>query len=486
MSSAYGPMALMATKHSQLAGALLGSRSLWQPAGYNALAPFHADDLARTSSSDGATPTFGGSVRYPLIKNSTLIGQCIWKCTISAGTLSGGRRAAYVKNLGDQMIQEVTLRYGGNILQSIPNNVWAPLWRRLCKHDAHIEGTNAMVLGGLPAGNAAAEGVREAAVTSGLDIYVPLEELFFAHSRDEHWMPEAHALEAEIILQLAPLGRLVYSDNGADPFSARPTLSADELRYREITLTAAEKETRLNVYMQEQGHVIKFLDIERQENVSFVGTGTGNNRTLTIPLDNFRMDLAEIAFLMRDDANTAAGVTPAVSADWRGDAMESSTAASIITGAAVNCVNPIVSFDLRANGRIIYQSQEEFYNRAVVRSRYHPDSQIADAFYTIPFAEFPEDYKNATGHQSAQVLGKLELRVVVADWASTITRRFDVYGHSHNFIQVSIQIFFFCFCVAYHLFYSHAPEESQKHYIKTKNLNFIINNKCHFFFENEL
>ncbi len=70
-----------------------------------------------------------------------------------------------------------------------------------------------------------------------------------------------------------------------------------------------------------------------------------------------------------------------------------------------------------------------------MRKRYHPDSQIAEAIYTIPFAAFPEDRKNATGHQSAQVLGKLELVITMADFPATQPHRCDVYTHSHNFIQ---------------------------------------------------
>lgn len=427
-------MALMASKHSQLANALIGAQSLWAPTGYMAVTPFHADDTVYASSSDGKTPTFGGTVRYPLPKNSTLIGLPTWKCTLSAAVLGAGRRAAYVKNLGDQMITEVTLRYGGNILQSIPHAVWAPMWRRLTRHDNNIEGINAQVLGGLPAGNAATEGVRENAVTAGLDVYVPLDELFWVDNRDEHWMPEAYALEAEIILQLAPLARLVYSDNGGDPFTTAPALSGDVLRYREITLSAAEKENRLKTYMTSQGNVNHFLDIERQESFTFTRL-SGGNRTVVVPLDNFRMDIAELVFAFRIDSDSAAATSAGVSEDWAGDAMESSTAASIITGASVACVQPVVSYALYSNGKIIYQDIEEFWNRAVIRKRYHPDSQISDAFYCIPFAEFPEDRKNATGHQSAQVLGKLELRIVLADVSATQTGRIDVYAHSHNFMQ---------------------------------------------------
>lgn len=434
----FGTQQLIAGKYGQLAASLLGARSLYAPTGYNALTPVHQEDLARVTSSDGVTPSFGGSLRYPLIKNSTLIGPMHWKCTVSAAVNDTGRRSAYVKNFGDQCISEITLRYASNILQSIPNRVWAPLWRRLCYHDNHIEGINANVLGGLPAGDAATEGIRENAVTAGLDIIVPLEELFFSHNRDEYWFSEAYSMEAEILLQISPLASLVYSDNGLTPFGGvgtAPVLSADELRYREITLSAAEKENRLKGYMTQQGNVVKWLDIERQENVSFVGTGTGLNRVLNVPLNNFRMDLAEIIFLMRIDTDTLSATAPGVSKDWAGDAMESTTTPSIITLASVACVLPVVSWELVANGKVIYQSQEELFNRTIVRHRYHPDSQISDAFYVIPFAEFPEDYKNATGHLSAQVLGKLELCITVLDWAATQRRRIDVYAHSHNFIQ---------------------------------------------------
>lgn len=437
-----GATAALAARQSQFAGALLGALSPYGIQGWQATTPFHPDDTARVQSSDGSQPQFNGSVRYPLIKNSTLVGFPVFKVDVSAGVLGGGiASAAYVNNLGDQLVQSITLRYGSNILQTIPHHTWEIMWRRLTRHDNHLEPVLAQVLGGLPPGGST-EAVRGSgaggAVVTGLTLFVPLNELYFKHSKDQYWMPEAHALEAEIILQLAPLARLVYSDTGGDAFAGgtAPALSAGELFYQEITLSAAEKENRLKVYASEQGHVIKFLDLERQENFNLgSGGGTGLARTVRVPLDNFRMDIAEILFVVRISSDTSSATAPAVDKDWAGDAMESSTTASIVTGASVACAIPITSFRLEANGKQIYQEQTEFFNRTEQRKRYHKDAQIADPFYMISFANFPEDRRNATGHISASVLGKLELVLTLTDWAVAQTLRVDCYAHSHNIMQ---------------------------------------------------
>ncbi len=111
-----------------------------------ATTPVHYDDITSVRSSDGAGPAFGGSLRYPLIKNSTLIGLPTWVVDISAAVIDPAyaaaaaplEAAAYVNKLGDQIIESVTFRYGSNIIQTIPRNVFTPAWVRLTKHDNHI------------------------------------------------------------------------------------------------------------------------------------------------------------------------------------------------------------------------------------------------------------------------------------------------------------------------------------------------------------
>ncbi len=48
---------------------------------------------------------------------------------------------------------------------------------------------------------------------------------------------------------------------------------------------------------------------------------------------------------------------------------------------------------------------------------------------------FTEDRKNATGHLSASVVGKLELVLTMLDFPSNYTLQVDVFSHSHNIMQ---------------------------------------------------
>lgn len=430
MTSQGTSIALAATA-GPLAGALIGSNSIHMHKGYTATTPQHQDDIVDIQPIDSVTPAWGSTVRFAMPKNSTLIDKATLVLDIGAGVLGGGRSAAYVNNLGDQILGEVALRYGSTVLQTYPG-LFQKMWRRLTKHDNHIEGVNGQILGGLPPG-APTETTRSAAVTAATRVYIPLEELYFVHNRDEAWMTEAHALEGELHITLNQLGQLVYSDNGADPFTTQPAITNAFLRYREITVSAPEKEQMLSLYRQPQGVVQKFLDLERQENFTVQGLG-GGARTIRVPLDNFRMDMAEIMFCARIGTDTTA-TNPAVANNWAGDGFESDTTVSTITAASVATLLSITSFRVESNGKILWQSQEEAWNRLAVRERYHPDCQIADPFYIVPIAAFPEDRKNATGHLSGSVLGKLELVVTMPDVAATQAIRFDVFAHSHNFLQ---------------------------------------------------
>jgi hypothetical protein len=458
-----------------MANAVIGLKSMYQPRGWQATTPVHVDDTVFLSPIDGAVGRFGGQMRFSLPKSSTLIGKCYLQLTVQKGITTNPwtdqpaqvqARAAYHKNVGDLFLGNVTVRYGSNVLQNYDGTFQA-LWRRMTRHDINIEGTNANVLGALPP-SSPTEDVLEDALTlrvasgggagphvvpapGSTQLYIPLEELFFVHHKDEHWMPESLALEGELIVDVPTLPRLIYTNTGLDVFSgavvlgaggavaAEPLITASILRYQEITLTAAEKEKRMVVFKQPEGHVIKFLDLERQPPVTIAGTGGGATLSMTATLDSFRMDGSEIMFCVRRDTNTATATAPAVSKDYAGSDLESSTRTSIITGADVNCVVPIVSFNLTAAGKQIFVSQPEEFNRTVIRKEYHPESQIADYFYTIPWCAFPEDRKNATGHQSYSVLGTLRLNIQFVDspGASGMAGnyRLDVWSHSHNLMQ---------------------------------------------------
>lgn len=425
--------AAQSSQYSQLAGLVIGALKLYDYSSHIATTPVIYNEVVDIPAAGGQRPNFGDTARYVMPKTSTLLDEVHIVNTISAGVLAGGRSAAYVNNFGDLLAEEITLRYGSTILQSIPG-VWHAAWRRISRNDVNIEGVNALVLGGLPPAGAT-ETIRQDAVTNGVVIYTPLEELYFVHDKSQCWMPEAHSLEGEIIVKYSPLARLVYSDNGADPFTTAPAITESYMRICEVTLSATEKAQRLQTYAGKQGQLHKFLDLERVENVNFTGTGTANPRILDVPLDNFRMDMVELLFMLRTATDSASATAPAVDKDWAGDPLEASTNTSNVTGASVGTVKDITSYQLLVNGKILQDTVEDLWNRAKMRKRAHPDAQIASGIYVHPFAVYPEERKNATGHISAQMLGNLVLRITVPDWAATETRRVDVFSHSHNAIQ---------------------------------------------------
>lgn len=127
-------------------------------------------------------------------------------------------------------------------------------------------------------------------------------------------------------------------------------------------------------------------------------TNTTVTRTMIIPLDNFRMDMAEIIFALRWATISGSGSTlaPGVQSSWRGSKLESNPSNSIVTGGNIACYVTtalpnagMLTFVLQANGKQLYQFQPERWNREQIRAFYHPDSQVADAIYVIPFAQFP-------------------------------------------------------------------------------------------------
>lgn len=469
--------ALIATKMSQIAQSLIGTKSIYMQRGSQALTPFHIDDTVYISPLDNAgvnTTTWAEDVkvRFSMPKTSTLIGKAWVEWDMSAGTNDGyvpavpavtgaytqraavpavgTPTAAYAKNIGDIFWKTQILRYGSNVLQQYDTD-FIPMFRRLCKNDVNIEDVNANVLGGLPPGGAGEQVLIDAFYT-GVKLRCPLEELFWQSNQDEYWMPESLALEGELILITRAPGQCIYTNDGAAP-ATTPSFSGVSLRYQEITLSAAEKENRLKLYKSPEGHVIHFLDLEQQP--GYTGNGTGTTQptynalnqpvwtslSLPVPLSNFRMDMAEIIFCVRlatAAPNTSLSPTANLSGsltNWCGSRLESNTQASIVTGNSIATVVPVVQFKLQAAGKDIFVYQPDLWNRSHVRKYYHPDSQIADGFYCIPFARYPEDRKNATGHQSASVLGQLVLMIDVPNYGSTYTYQVDVWSHSHNLIQ---------------------------------------------------
>ncbi len=437
--------AINATKYGQLGPMIIAPVSVFAPRAWDATNIFHKDLTNEYTPQNGSQNIdFGGTVRFTAQKRATLLGLPHYRVLIQAALLDAGRNAAYVKDLGDQLMRQVTMRYGSNIIQVYPGE-FQYVWHRITKHDNHLEARHLQTLGGLAPGGAQEQARVDALIDPQglgvglgvLELLIPLDELYFTHHEDEYLMPESLATEVEIEIDLQNLQLLVYSDNNADPFigvGRRPTITQHGLKFKEITLPVPEKQSRLSVFETNQGQLIKFLDLEIQR-FQINGTGGAVPITVRVPLDNIRLDVAEFMFWVRRDRNSAAAADPGINAPWAGDPVESSTTASIVTAASVATQDQIIQFRLESNGKRLYEDSNDLYNRTVERHEVHKDSQVADFIYIIAPALLPEDRKNASNFLNAANLGRLELVIQLNDFAATYPREVTVYAHSHNIVQ---------------------------------------------------
>ncbi len=483
----YSASALISAQSSQLAGAILGKNSLYASNGYQALTPFFIDDTKEVLSANGVTtPALGSTVQFNLPKNSTLIGKCYVEITLGAGSATSDNStgepnaitfnpdvaynavnnfpvAEYNKNVGDLIVDSNTLIYGNTNLQNWGGDFQA-LFRRVCKNDVNIEATTAQVLGNLNPGgdvNQGSERVLVDAYYRGVTLQCPMDELFFCHNSDEFWMPEAYALEGQLNVRLAALGQLVSCIDRSGAMIAagqRPAITDIRLRYAEVTVSAAEKDNLLKLYRTPEGKVQHWYDLEFQRNLAISGTGVRAPATVlaaqptlrvVLQLNNLRMDMGELIFCVHRVANRAADTAHPqengviTDAGFGGSYMEGDNVTPSITYLSSTTTNQgfstlidVNSINLTAAGKSLYSSAHTgFWNRTHIRKAYHLDSQIVGQVYVIPFARFPEDRKNATGHMSASVLGALQLEIELPNPGSNIDYRLDLWSHSHNLMQ---------------------------------------------------
>jgi len=307
--------ALLSANYSQLGPLLIGEQSIFTPTFWNKSNIHVVDETSvYTPVRDGTT--WGGTCRFVQPKRATLACSYLLEIVLSGSTLTNPAvNAAYVNNLGDQILAQVTHRYANNVLHQYDGE-YQQLYQRLTTNEVNEEGRNALTLGGLPltSGNGLPETQRAATLINGFTLYVPLDRLWFTQHLDEAWMPEAYATEGEIEIQLARLEDVVYACNGAagvpgvgtlpsSPFTGaatRPQITSIRLIAREATLTVPEKMARLSYFETDRGMLTHFLDVERQRRVTLVGTGTAVlNREFRVRLDNVRLDMQEIMFVVR-------------------------------------------------------------------------------------------------------------------------------------------------------------------------------------------
>lgn len=489
---------MLASKYSMLSGATLGNKSLYSYRGYNALAVQNNDDTVFVGPSNGNyTPALGQKVVFPLQKTSQIIGRCWVETTLSAGTTAAiagppayavfnpaaawvtpGAVAAnwpvaeYNKNAGDLLVDNHVIIYGTTNLQYIPG-LFHAVKRRVACNDVNIEGTNAMVLGNLPpsgrlvalAGNtadpasqASPEAVLVNAFYQGVTLYSPCEEYFWTKNRDEFHMTEAYALDLQIQLQLATLGQLVSTlTRNSSLITLAPAVTNIQLRYEEITVSAAEKQNKLALYAQPEGQVQHFLDLELVTQQFIQGTGVrapGSALTAQpelsalIDLSGLRMDIACLYIVVHRWSNSSAAASfptenGVMQPGFAGSPTESNSAVPslIFEGSATQTAGfstlvPVIRYRHLA-GTVALDAAPigDFWNRAMMRKKYFPDAQLGEAIYIKSPALFPLDSKNATGHISPATTGNMKLEVVVNNPGNTISYLVSVFSNCHNLMQ---------------------------------------------------
>lgn len=465
----------IAAQMSQLSSAILGTKTVHNPKGHQALAPSSRNESNFLAPANGVVNppyTTGLKIVYSLPKTSTLIGKIWSEITLSGGQTNpnytvavpadtlgnpqqalqpavGTPQAEYVKNVGDLIFEQILLRYGSTVLQQYDSEAQVFL-RQLTKNNINIEHINAEVLGNLPPGGNTEQTLVDAFYT-GVTLRHPVEHMWFTQHRDSHWMPEALALEGQLEFTLRALEQLIVTATGdasvfvggAPDAAALPQITDLRLRYQEITLSAAEKENRLRFYKSPEGLVNLFQDFEAQPAFRIAGSAAGGNLNFNVPLQNFRLDMVEVFFTIRIAENTGPVALPGYvySADlrpWRGSRCEANTTqASLLGGAGghLGVFLPCTSYKLTAGGKDLMNDVPELYGRTAIRKEYHPDAQIGGGVYTISFAIYPEDTKNATGHASASVLGALALNIVMPNPGAHIIAQVDVWEKGYNIVQ---------------------------------------------------
>lgn len=437
--ASFGNSSLLTTMQGQMSALLIGEKSLFTPKFWERAGIQWFDDNALYTPVGNQTPTWGQTIRFVLSKRASRLGDVLIEWTLSKAGNAAGDRGAYIINAGDAICKRVTMRYANNVLHSFPGEA-QQIYRRVTKHEIMEEGRDSLTLGNLRGSIPADEAQREIAFWSGavggnanaFVLYSPLDELWFRHHFDEYWTPSAFATEAELEIEIAPLGEICYTNTGVAPITP-PTITSVRLRQRELTLTTQETAQLKQLYRTEQGLLVHFLDTETQLRTSFTGNGGAASRELRVPLDNIRLDMFALFFVVRPSANTGVSVNN----PYSGDRLDSSDPINVssVTGTDTGMFQPITSFRLEANGQRVTNDIPELLNRGYMRQLYWKDAQVRDYIYSLCFAALGDNRKHVTGFLNAANLGKLELVITMNDFGAGV-REVDVFALSHNLIQM--------------------------------------------------
>lgn len=420
------PTLLLNANHGNLANLLVSQDSIWENRGYDTSNIF-AQDNTFYSLPVNTQATFGGEDRFRLRKRGGRIAQTWIKLYVSAGVVAAANRAAFSDDFGASVVNTCRVEYASKVLHDFRGEP-VKAYNRLVQHDIAREAYFAMAFAGLPPGTGGSEAQRELNASSAFIAFVPLSWFWFTRGEDYAFTPESLASEVDLIVGYQQLARMVYARVIAtglaptsSPFTTAPAITRAELYTQLIHAPGPEKTLHLSKFEGGQGQIYKILDIEEQRQLPVSNTA----QTISLKLDNFRLDSQFVIFFMRDiNVNT----------DWTLDNMQSDITATILSGGgSVNGLLPITSFRLIANGKPIVDTCTDIENRSVWRNMYFPGSQIAEPIYFIPFAQALRDARNIAGFQNLSNLGNIELELTVP--ASTNARIVDAYNFCHNVVQ---------------------------------------------------
>jgi len=293
------------------------------------------------------------------------------------------------------MLANVRAEYASKEIQAYPGEL-VKAYKRLLEHDITREHYNATNFAGLPPGGpAGAEITRRDNVTQGCVVLPELEWFYWTRFEDYAMTPEALTSELEIAIDWAPLERIIYARNanGTIPpgeiFTTRPRITEALLYTQLIHVPGPEQDKHLRRFESEQGVLFKLLDLELQVRQSFPNAAG----TYTFKLDNLRLESQFLLFFIRKGA---------IDVPWALDRMQTSDTPTIVTPVAttVSALEPIVSFRLIANGKVLIDPCTDVENRAVWRKTYFPGSQFVEPIYFIPFGEMLRDARNTVNFQN--------------------------------------------------------------------------------------
>lgn len=428
---------LLNTQYGNLSALFASKQTLWSNRGYDTTNIF-ATDNTYFATGVGNEANFGQQQRFRIRKRGGRVHKAWLRVYITPGQINPAAfDAAYVDDLAAAIIENARISYASKVLQEY-NGEALKAYKRLMSHDIDREAYYAQAFGNLPPGGAF-EAIRQANVAvaapaipvpESFILYVPLDWFYFTRCEDYACVPEALSSEIDLEIRYRPLQNVVYARTVpggvtpvVNPFAIQPTIVRSELFQQLIHVPVPEKNSNLRTYELEQGNLFKILDFEEQLNNVLPATAGVEN----IRLDNMRLDSQFIMFFVRDIAKD----TP-----WAIDAMQSDTAATALTGGlAVNGLQPITSFRLVANGRVIVDTCTDIENRAVWRNIYFPGSQIAEPIYFIPFGWLLRDHKNIASFQNLANLGNIMLELTLPVSPNGRQRVCDAYSVAHNIVQ---------------------------------------------------